>query len=226
MTSNINESSTTMDVCFDILRKLRKRDVVAPTVEETKLIAANITDKEEGESLALGSREVAERLCKQKDRNLREAGIFLLKELSRHGDPYAKLAHAWLRWKKGPLKNHPHALELIDELLEYPWLEREWPYCQYVRAKVGEVYLLKGLLLFRGDKVKRNYGVALDHFYFAGFHCPSGEAAWLFAQFHAQNAKGDFAGKAKPQAALYQAAMARAEALGYVVETHVEGEEA
>lgn len=208
--------SAELDAVYIILKRLSENSAAPPTAEECKQIAAQISHVEQGAYIAEIARLLAKSMCQRVDADAREAGILLLKELSKRGDPYAKLTHAWLRWNEGPLQNHQQALALIDEVLRHAW--PVWPMYERARIALGEAFRLKGLLLFRGDKVKRNASQAHSHFKWAADKYLDGHAAWLAAQFHAHSPKGDFAHKAKPHSAAYAWYMGRAKEQGYTPE--------
>lgn len=215
--------SAELDAVYILLKRLSENSASPPTAEECKQIAAQISDVEQGAYITEIARILAKNMCQQVNATNRIAGILLLKELSKRGDPYAMLTHAWLRWNDGPLKNHQQALALINEVLQHAW--PEWPMYERARIALGEAFRLKGLLLFRGDKVKRNPSEALWHFKWAADKYLDGHAAWLAAQFHAKNPKSDFANKAKPHAAAYTWYMERAKEQGYVPEEVGPGEQ-
>lgn len=207
-------SSDEMSAGEIALRRLFENHALFPTKAECQQIAALIADPEDGPLIAHGARHIASKLCQHVNAANRQAGILLLKELAKCGDPYALLEHAKLCWNEGPLKNHQHAMNLIERAVAHTW--PEWP--TYVRAQValGEAFRLRGLLLLRGEKVKRNPSEALNSFKFAADKYHDGEAAWLAAQFHTRSATGDFANHAKPHAKAYEWYIDRAKQQGYV----------
>lgn len=210
--STTHASSDELTFFYTLLKRLAEDAAALPTKEECKQIAACFFDVEKGPLNAHIARHFANHMCCQTDAASRRAGILVLKELSKK-DPYAKLLHAWLRWNEGPLKNHQHALVLIDEILEHEW--PEWPMYERAHLALGEAYRLKGLLLFRGEKVKHNPSEALWLFKWAADKYLDGEAAWLAAQFHTRTAKRDFAHKAKPHAKAHDWYTKRAVERGY-----------
>ncbi|WP_455279064.1 hypothetical protein [Cupriavidus necator] len=211
----------TVEECFRILEKLTQPSVVKPVAAECKAIAAQISDAEEGAHIANVARYVANRLLDHADRSYQEAGVLLLKELSKHGDPYAKLDHARLRWREGPYKNHQYAQKLVDELTDYAW--PEWP-DEPARIALGHLFRLKGALLIWGEKVRHNPGLGLYTLKFAADKFLDGHAAWLAAQFHAKDPAADFAHTAKPHAKAYSWYMERAREQGVVcVSTRFDG---
>ncbi|NMF89993.1 hypothetical protein [Aromatoleum petrolei] len=206
------------------LRRLFENDKLFPTKAECQQIAALCAaDPENGPVIAHGARHIASKLCQHAHSANRQAGILLLKELAKCGDPYALLEQARACWNEGPLKNHQHAMDLIEKVIGRPW--PEWPV--YVRARValGEAFRLRGLLLLRGEKVRRNPSEALNSFKFAADKYHDGEAAWLAAQFHTRSATGDFANHAKPHAKAYEWYMNRAAQQGYVPDCSRSGQQ-
>jgi hypothetical protein len=195
------------------LKRLLQNSASLPTKEECRQIATQISDPEDGPLIAHAARHLANKMCQSADETSQQAGILLLKELSKSGDPYAILKHAWLCWNEGPLKNHQYALTLIEKAIGHEW--PEWPKYERARIALGEAFRLKGLLLFRGDKVKRNPGEALLCFKFAADKYLDGEAAWLAAQFHTRSAASDFANNAKPHAKAHEWYMDRAKKQGF-----------
>jgi hypothetical protein len=193
-------SSTTPDNMVPweaaLLRLLEKRSVVV-TKEEATQIAAQIDDPVDGPYIVDMARRVAQELCASDRKAAPESGILLLKELAKAGDGYSVLVHAWVRWNDGPLKNHQHALALVEEAYKQPWVD--YPGSPH-RAALGEIFRLHGLLLLKGEKVKRDPIDALNRFKFAADKYLDGEAASYAAQMHSRNATAEFKDKAKPHA--------------------------
>jgi hypothetical protein len=197
-----------------LLQRLSADVVVCPSADECTLLLAHIRDAEQGPEISDDTRNIALRLCKQDNANCQAAGMLLLKEMGKRGDLYAKLIQAKLHWAEGPYKNHSHALRLANELMKSDW--KEWPYQERARVALGDLFRLKGLLLWRGEKIKPNPSEALNHFKFASDKYLDGFSAWIAAQFHAKDSHIVFAHLAKPNTAAYDFYMARAKELGYV----------
>jgi hypothetical protein len=199
MISSTTPSTTSDDMLpweAALLRLLEKRSVVV-TKEEATQIAAQIDDPVDGRDIVNMARRVAKELCASDKKAGRESGILLLKELAKAGDGYSVLVHAWVRWHDGPLKNHQHALMLVEEAYKQPWVD--YPESPH-RVALGEIFRLHGLLLLKGEKVKRDPVDALNRFKFAADKYLDGEAAWYAAQMHSRNATAEFKDKAKPHA--------------------------
>jgi hypothetical protein len=196
-----------------LLRLLEKRSVVV-SKEEAAEIAAQIDDPIDGHHIVNMARRVAQDLCASDKKAGQESGILLLKELAKAGDGYSVLVHAWVRWNDGPLKNHQYALLLVEDAYKLPWVDH--PESQH-RVALGEIFRLHGLLLLKGEKVKRDPVDALDRFKFAADKYLDGEAASYAAQMHSQNATADFKDKAKPHAKAVEWYTSRAAAKGVKV---------
>lgn len=183
------------------------------TKEEAQQIAAQITDPNDGVQIAHAARNLAQKMCHSARGEVRNAGVLLLKELGKAHDVYAILTHAWLCWNDGPLKNHQYALVLVDDAISQPW--PEWPVYERARIALGEAFRLRGLLLLRGEKIKRNPSEALRSFKFAADKYLDGEAAWYAAQMHSRDAAKELAHKAKPHAKAFDWYMDRAKKQGF-----------
>lgn len=199
--------------CEIVLIRLLEHPGSLPDSKECQQIAAEIGHPEDGAQYAGIARSVATTLCQSADEVSRLAGILLFKELARAGDHYALVEHAWLCWEDGPLKNHQHALELVEAALKHVW--PVWPPAtrEYAQGVLGQAFRLKGLLLHRGEKIRRNPGQALTLFKYAADKYRDDKAAWLAAQFHKRGAASEFAHIAKPHAQAYDWYMRRARKL-------------
>lgn len=105
----------------------------------------------------------------------------------------------------------------------------QWPELgDYPRAMValGRVFRLKGLLLWKGEKIKHDLSAAHYLFKYACDKYRDGHAAWLAAQFHMSNPPREFAHVAKRHVAAYEWYMTRARQYGYLSSANDVREEA
>jgi TPR repeat protein len=103
---------------------------------------------------------------------------------------------------------------LVEAALKHGW--PVWPPAtrEYAQGVLGQAFRLKGLLLLRGEKIRRNPGQALTLFKYAADKYRDDEAAWLAAQFHTRGAAPAFAHVAKPHAQAHDWYMRRARKQG------------
>lgn len=189
--------------CEIVLLRLLEHPGSLPNRKECRQIAAEIGHPEDGAQYAGMARSIATTLCQSADKISRQAGILLYKELAKAGDHYALVEHAWLCWDNGPLKNHQHALDLVDAALNHVW--PVWPPAtrEYAQSVLGQAFRLKGLLLLHGEKIRRNPSQALMHFKWAADKYLDGKAALLAAQCYTRNTAPAYAHVAKPHAQAY-----------------------
>jgi len=198
---NLASASGELADCYSILEKLAGTEVIAPDAGQCKLLASHFPDGRDGVIIGNIARDVALRLCHDAAESNRSAGVQLLKQFSKHGDLFAKLLHAKVLWLDGPLQNHQHSLDLVNELLEAPWYDLPWK--KEAWHAIGELFCIKGLLLLKGEKVRHDRTEALRHLKWAADKYQHSGAAYAYAQFHKREAKPVFAHCAKPSSRTY-----------------------
>jgi hypothetical protein len=202
--------STSPTPCEIVLIRLLNYPGSLPNRKECQQIAAEIGHPEDGAKYAYLARRIATTLCQSADKSSRQMGIVLFKELAKAGDYSALVEHAWLCWKDGPLKNHQHALELVEAAMSHIWPDWTPADRKYAHAMLGQAFRLKGMLLLHGEKIRRNPGQALTHIKWAADQYLDGQAALLAANCHARNTAPGYAHVVKNHAQAHDWYMQRA----------------